>query len=48
MQKKNGRSIQQTRTSRRQTLRTQRWNGNKGKTEELLVKQLKTCEKKMQ
>jgi hypothetical protein len=40
--------IQHTRTNRRQNLRTQREMVIKGKTEELLVKQLKTCEKKMQ
>jgi orotate phosphoribosyltransferase-like protein len=46
--KQNGRAIQQNRTSRRKNLRIKDEMVIKGKTEELLVKQLKNCEKNMQ
>jgi hypothetical protein len=40
--------LQQTRTSRRQNLRARRYNRNeRKKTEEILVKQLKSCERNM-
>jgi hypothetical protein len=46
--KQNGRPLQQTRASRRQNLRIEDEMVIKGKTEELLVRQLNTCERNMQ
>jgi hypothetical protein len=46
--KQNGGSFQQNRTNRRQNPEIEDEMAIKGKTEELLVKELKTCEKKMQ
>jgi hypothetical protein len=46
--KKNGRPIQQNRISRDRISELKDEMVIKGKTEQLLVKQLKTCEKKMQ
>jgi hypothetical protein len=46
--KQNGRSFRQNRTNKRQSHKLEDEMAIKGKTEELLVKQLKTCEKKIQ
>jgi hypothetical protein len=46
--KQNGRPVKQTRTMRRQNLKTWREREIKVKTKELLVTQLKICERNMQ